>query len=243
MSTVDPSLYAPLNPTFPPPPALQADASTEKPAVQSLIRTLGMQSHIEGGYFVETDRDPRTVPNPFHPSNNPLYAAAQERAAKLNPTGAVYPTTVFPDDGEDDKTRSASTTIFYLITERSPMGAFHRNKSRTMHTLHRGRGRYVIIHADEAERSGGKARVETFVVGQNVEKGERLQWMVEGGKFKCSYLLPDEEVGSSSDGLLISEIVVPGFDYRDHDFCPMETLESLVTPEQVKEMEWMIRKS
>ena len=45
------------------------------------------------------------------------------------------------------------------------------------------------------------------------------QWIVEGGKFKASFLLPDTEGGNeSAKGLLISETVVPGFDYRDHDF-------------------------
>jgi uncharacterized protein len=38
------------------------------------------------------------------------------------------------------------------------------------------------------------------VVGQDVDKGERLQWIVEGGKFKASYLLPDEDGGEESKG-------------------------------------------
>lgn len=58
----------------------------------------------------------------------------------------------------------------------------------------------MIIHADEGE--GGKKRVETFVVGQDVGAGERLQWVVEGGKFKASYLL----AGGDGEGLLISEV-------------------------------------
>lgn len=77
----------------------------------------------------------------------------------------------------------------------------------------------MIIHADEvmgsydeddAAAAGGnegkKARVETFVVGKNVEKGERLQWIVDGGKYKASFLLPDDEGGEQSEGLLISEV-------------------------------------
>lgn len=70
-----------------------------------------------------------------------------------------------------------------------------------------------------------KVRIETFVVGQNIDKGERLQWIVEGGKWKASFLLPDDVDGdadgegkgkgkepfeseseSKSDGLLISEV-------------------------------------
>lgn len=215
MSAVDSSLSEPLQPVFPPPPGLQASASTEKAAVQSIINALQMQSHVEGGYFAETDRDPRTVHNPFTPH------------------------------ADNDATRNASTTIFYLITEKSPMGAFHRNKARTVHTLHQGRGRYVLIHADEAEGQGEgtKARVETFVVGHDVAKGERLQWIVEGGKYKCSFLLPDEEGGRSSDGLLISETVVPGFEFADHDFLPEKRFGELLTEAQAKEMQWMVRKS
>lgn len=212
MSTVDPTLSSPLKPTFPPPPGLQASSDSEKPNVETVIKALGMLSHVEGGYFAETDRDPRTVPNPFLPQD------------------------------ENDPTRNASTTIYYLITEQSPMGAFHRNKARTVHTLHRGRGRYVLIHADEAEKEGGKARIETFVVGHNVEAGERLQWIVEGGKYKCSFLLPDKEGGQTSDGLLISETVVPGFEFKDHDFLPMERFKELVTDEQAREIDWMIRR-
>ena len=130
-----------------------------------------------------------------------------------------------------------------------------------MHTLHRGRGRYVIIHADEAASPdcpagyGGaedlpesarwirKARVETFVVGQNVLKGERLQWLVPGGKYKCSFLLPDEEGGETSEGCLISETVVPGFEMVDHDFLREDRFHSLLTPEQAEEMRWMLRKA
>lgn len=140
------------------------------------------------------------------------------------------------------------------------MGAFHRNRARTVHTLHKGRGRYVLIHADEAaasEQPGGydgpenrtesqrwdkKARVETFVVGQNVSKGERLQWIVEGGKYKTSFLLPDEESGAISP-LLISETVVPGFEFSDHDFLKADRMEALVTVHQAQEMQWMLRKA
>ena len=50
-----------------------------------------------------------------------------------------------------------------------------------MHILHSGRGRYVIIHEDEREE-GEKARVETFVVEHDIHGGERVQWLVEGGK-------------------------------------------------------------
>ncbi|PGH14132.1 hypothetical protein AJ79_03249 [Helicocarpus griseus UAMH5409] len=201
--------------------------ASESPAVQQTIDALNLQQHIEGGYFVETDRDPLRIPNPFLKGYKPY---------RHQPG-----TTTAPND-TDNLTRSASTSIFYYLTPEYPLGIFHRNRSRTVHTLHRGRGRYVIIHADEAE-DGEKARIETFVVGHNIAAGERLQWIVEGGKFKGSYLLPDEGTEGESDGLLISETVVPGFEYFDNDFMLPETLEELLTPEQAKELSWMVKKS
>lgn len=164
-------------------PDTQPDTST----IQATLATLSLQSHVEGGYFVETDRNPLRIPNP-HP-----------RA---------------PNDEDDDSTRCASTCIFYYLTPRSPLGAFHRNASRTVHTLHRGRGRYVILHADAESRArhGGKAAVETFIVGRDIARGERLQWVVEGGRYKASFLLPDNDGGGlETDGLLISEVsLFPG---------------------------------
>lgn len=153
------------------------DQVEDPDAIKAIISTLGLQRHPEGGFFVETDRDARMVPNPF-----------ADRAA-------------------NDSERSACTTIHYFLTPSTDHGAFHRNKGKTVHTHHRGRGRYVIIHADELSSDGGPARVETFVVGPDLEKGERLQWIVEGGKFKASFLLPDAGSVRSSEGLLISEVI------------------------------------
>ena len=152
--------------------------TSEAPSTNDLISKLGLQKHPEGGYFRETDRDPLRVPNPFLFRSN-----------------------------DDDSTRSASTTIYYLLTPKSPTGHFHRNKGRTIHTLHSGRGRYVIIHADQMGwEVGDTARIETFVVGHDIHRGEKLQWIVEGGKYKASFLLPDAEGRSESEGLLISEV-------------------------------------
>ena len=171
MSSCDSKLSSTIAPTF------TGESGTEHLVSQSIIDTLKLQKHPEGGYFVETDRDQLRVPNPF------------------------------PGHDANDSTRNASTTIYYFITPASPKGSFHRNKGRTVHTLHKGRGRYVIIHANEVD-PGAKARIETFIVGQNIGAGERLQWIVEGGKYKASYLLPDVDGGAESDGLLISEVSI-----------------------------------
>lgn len=172
---------ATLCPSFTPTPSM-----AESPNVQALIDKLSLQEHPEGGYYIETDRDPLRVPNPF-------------------PSGNSHTSQDSAEADHRDSTRSASTSIYYLLTPASPKGVFHMNKGRTIHTLHKGRGRYVIIHLDKTG-DGMKSRVETFVVGHDIHRGERLQWLVEGGKYKASFLLPDTRGGSESEGLLISEV-------------------------------------
>jgi predicted cupin superfamily sugar epimerase len=63
----------------------------------------------------------------------------------------------------------------------------------------------VLIHANE---EGEKKRVEKFVVGKDVSKGERAVWIVEGGKYKASFLLAMDGEGKKGEGdrLLISEV-------------------------------------
>jgi uncharacterized protein len=196
---------------------LAAHPPSEPEEIASTIAALGLREHPEGGYFVETDRNTTKIPNPFIQDSK--------------------------RSGEQDVTRDTSTNIFYLLGHSSPFGAFHRNKGRTIHTLHRGRGCYVVIHAAEVGKDpGAKARVETFIVGQDVAHGEKLQWIVEGGKFKASFLLPDEEQDQSSGGLLISETVTPGFEFQDHDFMTAGTLQEIATSEQVTQLSWLLRK-
>jgi uncharacterized protein len=203
-----------LRPSF-----VSSPNAQESEHIQELIKTLELEPHIEGGFFKETDRAPDTVPSPFPYENSSTSDLAPKRP------------------GFDPKVRNSSTTIFYLLTPNGPQGGFHRNRARTVHTLHQGRGRYVLIHADEG---GKQKRIETFVVGHNVTKGEKLQWIVEGGKYKASFLLPDEEDGLGSQGLLISETVVPGFEFCDHDFLSPAGLEELLGEEQAKNLGWLL---
>ncbi|KIW40980.1 uncharacterized protein PV06_06579 [Exophiala oligosperma] len=200
--------------------------------VERTISALSLQAHIEGGFFAETDRDGLLVPNPF--------------------LGLPYLTNATARDAST--TRSASTTIFYLVGPTSPVGHFHRNRGRTVHTLHRGRGRYVLLHVDERDQDG-RVPVETFVVGHDLERGERLQWIVDGGKFKASFLLPDTDTTAghgdgggegggdqSQQGLLISETVVPGFEYSDHDFLTAQGMVEYLDRNQIKELKWLLKR-
>ena len=101
-----------------------------------------------------------------------------------------------------------------------------------------------------AKSSSRDWRVETFIVGKDVARGEKVQWIVEGGKYKASYLLPDsgsvEELWDSErgskNGLLISETVVPGFEFSDHDFLTAKRFVEVVGKERVAEMGWLLGK-
>ena len=197
--------------------------------ITSTISALSLQPHPEGGLFVETDRDPRLVANPF------------------------------TDKSAEDSTRHASTTIHYLLTPSSPLGRFHRNRARTVHTLHWGRGVYVILHppdsnANSGDRGEGQGewKLEIFTVGTDVGNGERVQWIVEGGRYKASYLLSDQALDSefgtegrgsgSAKGLLISETVVPGFEFSDHDFLTAEGFLKIVEGDSVEALGWLLGK-
>lgn len=191
----------------------------EKASVLSLIHSLGLEPHIEGGFFKATYRAKQIVRTPFESSESPKSELTSPRPGFMS----GY--------------RNSSTSIYYLLTENGPQGGWHRNKGCIVHTLHRGRAQVVIIHADE---KGAEKRIETFVVGQDIEKGEKLQWIVEGGKFKSTYLLPDDQDGKDSQGLLISETVIPGFEDCDHDFLTSEGLNELVGSMKARELDWLL---
>ena len=61
------------------------------------------------------------------------------------------------------------------------------------------------MHDDEGEE-GEKKRAESFVVGKDVEAGERVVWIVEGGKYKASFLEAEDGVDEWESRLLISEV-------------------------------------
>ncbi|KAK9481215.1 RmlC-like cupin domain-containing protein [Lipomyces japonicus] len=185
-------------------------SQVETESAKLLIEKLQLQPHIEGGYFVETDRSRDLVANPYYNNNS------NNNNNNNN------------NNNEDqDRHRSFSTLIYYLLTSVSPIGRFHRNKSRTIHLLHQGRARYVVIHPD--------GELETFTVGHDVANGEKLQWIVEGGDYKASFLISNEEC-------LISEVVVPGFDYKDHNFMSSrDELVGLIGEERASEWDWLLR--
>ncbi|RAQ99470.1 duf985 domain-containing protein [Stemphylium lycopersici] len=170
MSSI-PGATSKLTPIYPCSPLDNNGNSEESCSTQRIIAALGLERHIEGGYFAEIDRNPLVIPNPFLARNGGEEEEEEKEGEVVNQTAEK------PVSG-DDSIRNASTSIYYMLSPIAPQGHFHRNKGRTVHTLISGRGRYVLIHADEP---GEKKIVESFVVGHDVADGEKSVWIVEGG--------------------------------------------------------------
>jgi predicted cupin superfamily sugar epimerase len=92
---------------------------------------------------------------------------------------------------------AAMSTIYYMLTDDSPVGHFHRNSSDIVHFFHAGSPlRYTLI--DPA------GSVETRHLGPDPRQGHELQLVVRGGHWKATELC-EGEYG------LLSEAVTPAF--------------------------------
>lgn len=98
-------------------------------------------------------------------------------------------------------TRTTLSSIYYLLTDDSPIGYLHKNQSDIVHYFHSGSAiTYTLIHPD--------GRLERQTLGHDLAQGQRPQLTVKGGCWKASELL-EGEYG------LLSEAVSPGFVYAD----------------------------
>lgn len=107
--------------------------------------------------------------------------------------------------------RPAMNSIFYLLTKVEPIGYLHRNRSHIHHFFHGGGPLEYLTVSPE----GNLHRV---ILGPDLANGHVLQMSVPGGWWKATRLL-------SQDYGLLSEVVVPGFDYRDRDLASEALLE------------------
>lgn len=120
--------------------------------------------------------------------------------------------------------RPIATSIHYLLDRARPLGVFHRNRSTVLHFLQDG-GPVDYFLLDGV----GLSRVR---LGR--APGEELFLAVPGGVWKASRLSPE------SDFALVSEVVVPGFDYADHAFLTREVL-SQKFPQYLDELCGLLR--
>ena len=107
--------------------------------------------------------------------------------------------------------RACVTSIHYLLTADEPLGRLHRNRSDILHYL-QGGGPVEYLLLDEA--SGELRRA---VLGHGAD--QQLFLFVPGGVWKASRL-----TGTASHAL-VSEAVVPGFDFADHAFADAALLD------------------
>jgi uncharacterized protein len=109
--------------------------------------------------------------------------------------------------------RIAIDTIYYMLTDDSPIGHLHKNRSDIVHFYHCGGAlRYTTIDP--------LGTVSSFVLGANPEVGEELQHVVRGGWWKSSELI-------SGQFGLISEAVVPAFAADDRTIATRSSLIAL----------------
>ncbi|MDA3868797.1 MAG: cupin domain-containing protein [Gammaproteobacteria bacterium] len=101
--------------------------------------------------------------------------------------------------------RPSLSSIYYLLSDDSPVGFLHKNRSDIIHYFHGGGAiRYWIIHPE--------GRLETATLGSDLAQGQTFQLTVKGGCWKASELI-------SGEYGLISEAVSPGFDYGDMELA------------------------
>ena len=105
--------------------------------------------------------------------------------------------------------RAASSAIHYLLTAAEPRGRFHRVHSTILHFLQSGGPvQYRYIGADDEIRDTTLA----------LDGSGGLFLEVPPGVWKASRLI------GAADHALVSEVVVPGFDWADHEYLVADRL-------------------
>jgi predicted cupin superfamily sugar epimerase len=101
--------------------------------------------------------------------------------------------------------RRLLSSIFYMLTDDSPIGYLHKNRSDIIHYFHCGSPLTYWILPPNGE-------IEKRTLGTELQEGQQLQLIVKGGCWKATEL----EAGEFA---LISEAVSPGFEYEDMELA------------------------
>ncbi len=107
--------------------------------------------------------------------------------------------------------RPVMNSIFYLLTAKSPIGALHRNRSVIAHFHHAGGPATYLLVAPDGE-------VTEVVLGRDYLAGQVPSFSAPGDRWKTSWIEGPDGAGAC----LISEAVVPGFRYDDHEMATLE---------------------
>lgn len=115
--------------------------------------------------------------------------------------------------GMASESRLSATAIYYLLTDDSPVGFMHRNRSDIVHCYHLGGAiKYTLINF--------AGQVSEVVLGSKIDQGQVPQLVVAGGCWKIAELI-EGEYG------LITEVVTPGFEYEDNDIATYDRITQL----------------
>ncbi|KAF7594142.1 hypothetical protein BBP40_009991 [Aspergillus hancockii] len=196
-----------------------ANPTLERPETQEIIYKLKLTPHIEGGYSSEAAL------------SRPEYGQIQGDVAKSSPRSS-----------ESTDGRSLSTTVLYLLTPLAPIAAFHQNQRQTIHTLHSGKGICVVLNDATGSGNPDNTHLESFTVGHDNNRGERLQWFVGGGSYSALFLLPDQ-TEQDDTRLLISETIIPGFEYKNYEFLRAQDLREKVDEDVFESTRWLLREN
>lgn len=105
--------------------------------------------------------------------------------------------------------RPVASSIHYLLTHEQPRGRFHRVRSTILHFLQSGGPvQYACIGSD------GVLHETTL----GFAAGQAIVLEVPAGTWKCSRLM------SGADHALVSEVVVPAFEWAEHEYLDMTQL-------------------
>ncbi len=127
--------------------------------------------------------------------------------------------------------RCPGTSIYYLLSTQSPTGHLHCNKSDIIHYYHAGAPiRYTLVDP--------QGELRQVIMGNRVERGELPQLMVSGGTWKASELIVDSD--QAHDFGLISEAVIPGFNYSDMQLATQQDLEQR-WPQHLEQLKHLIK--
>lgn len=111
----------------------------------------------------------------------------------------------------DGRERPFMSSIFYLLTDDSPVGYFHRNRSDIVHYWHCGSSlTYFLVDP--------RGHFQQIVLGPDMDRGQQLQLTVPGGVWKATRL-------NGGEFGLLSEAVTPGFEYADMELATADTLQ------------------
>ncbi len=117
----------------------------------------------------------------------------------------TYCSEIMADISGISNPRPLMSTIFYMLTDDSPIGYLHKNKSDIVHYFQGGSPlSYLILYPN--------GQVENKILGPEIDNDQQLQLIVKGGCWKASEL-------KSGEFGLISEAVSPGFVYEDMELA------------------------